>query len=964
MSAIKRIIVQQSAQRAGPAGFFSRFGRKNRKRSAKKEPHKGGKTKLRKTFANAAAIGVAVILAGSVGFLGLFAWYAKDLPDPDKVSQRSIAQTTRIFDRTGEVVLYEIHGDQKRTVVELDDMSQYVKDATIASEDKDFYSHKGFDLKGFLRAIMKNLLKGQRVQGGSTITQQFIKNSVLTPEKTYTRKLKELVLSIETERRFTKDQILKLYLNEIPYGSVAYGIESAAQTFFEKSSKDLTLPESALLSALPKAPTYYSPYGTHTDELMARTHMILDAMVTEGYITEEEASLAKEDDLLSRIQPRREGITAPHFVLYVKELLANEFGENMVERGGLTVITTLDAEKQELAEKVIGEKRETIEEWGGKTAALLALDPARGDILAMVGSADYFDEDINGNFNAILGKIQPGSSIKPFVYAALFEKGFTPDTVLYDTLTDFDAGAETYEPKNYDLKEYGSVTVREAFAGSLNIPAVKALYLTGIDYFVEFAKRFGYTTLDDRSKFGLSLVLGGAEVKPIEHISAFSAFAREGMYAPPRAILKVEDVDGRVIIGNEDPVTGKRVLEKEIVRQINSILSDNAARAYAFGESNYLTLGERPACAKTGTTNGYKDAWTIGYTPSFVAGVWVGNAEGGEMKLGASGSVVAAPLWNSFMRQALYGTRVESFTAPLPVVTGKPVLDGDKGAQVKVRVDSVTGKLATEHTPEYLVEERGYGVPHSILYFVDPDDPRGPEPENPEADPQFRGWEDSVARWAEGQDIVTKPPPTEYDDVHVPENIPSISIISPYEAATVTDRSFRVTVNATARRGIAKVEYYMDDELIGTNTSYPFHGLVTVPNRFPKGFHVFGAKAYDDVGNRTYTYITINLNAEAGPLGAQWLYPRDYQGVSRASGFPLTVKFRIEDQKSVERLRLYARDDSGTEYAIGSIENPLLPNVSMQWTDAPASYGRFELILEAELVTGDVRTESIAITVL
>ncbi|MFA6604362.1 MAG: transglycosylase domain-containing protein [Patescibacteria group bacterium] len=921
--------------------------------------------KWKRILGYAAIICLAAFLAGSLAFIGLFAWFSRDLPDPNNLSARSLAQTTKIYDRTGEVLLYEIHGDQKRTIVDLADISPYAKNATIAAEDKDFYTHRGFSLRGYLRAFIKNILSGGRGQGGSTITQQFVKNSVLTTEKTYTRKLKELILSLEMERRFTKDQILKLYLNEIPYGSVVYGIESAAQTFLGKSAKDLTISEAALLASIPKAPTYYSPFGSHRDELVTRAHYIVNLMKEQGMISAEEAEAAIKDNVIDRIQPKREPIKAPHFVFYIKEQLADEFGEQAVERGGLKVITTLDYEKQEIAEKAVTDNLENIKRYGGSTSSLLAYDPKTGDIEAMVGSPDYFDETANGMFNNLLGKRQPGSSIKPLVYALAFEKGFTPDTVLYDVSTIFATSPKEYKPSNYDGLERGPVTMKEALAGSLNIPAVKTLYLAGLNDFLDFAtQKIGYSTFQNRSSLGLSLVLGGGDVKPLEHIAAFTILPREGFYRPLKGILKVEDGNGKVLLDQTDPVPEKRVLEVETARQINAVLANNSLRAYIFGENNFLTLPDRPVAAKTGTSNDFKDAWTIGYTPSLVTGVWVGNSDGETtMKARADGSRVAAPIWNQFMRESLKNSPVENFTAPQPVVTGKPVLDGSKNAQVLVKIDKITGKLATPNTPPELVEERGFGVPHEILFFVDKNDPRGPAPADPASDPQFQPWEDGVAAWAAKQNFVIEPPPTEYDNVHLPENLPTVRITRPADNEQITTRDMNVAVETWARRGVMKVEYSLDGEFIGTIVREPWVGFINIPNRFTKGFHILTARAFDDVGNNSSTQTTINLTADPGPLQIQWLTPGQNQTLYLGSQFPYNISFNIDDRQSIKQIELTATPEGSPDAEIiGTIGNPALPTLSMTWY-LPRSQGRYTLRLTATLTSGDVRTQELNVYV-
>lgn len=909
------------------------------------------------------AILLALFFAGVVSAAIVFAWLAKDLPDPDNIRFRQLPQTTKIFDRSGENILYEVHGDQKRTIVELDQMSPHVINATIAAEDKDFYNHKGFSIRGFARAMLKNLMRGDlRGEGGSTITQQFIKNSVLTTEKTYTRKLKELVLSVEMERRFTKDQILKLYLNEIPYGSVIYGIESASQSYFGKSANDLTLSEAAILASIPKATTYYSPLGSHRKELLQRSHFIIDSMVELGMVSQEEAEQAKEDDVLDKIKPNIDNIVAPHFVFYVREKLADQFGAQ-AESGGLQVYTTLDFSTQSIAETTVTDSLELINDWGGSTAALLALDPKTSEVLAMVGSPDYFDDENNGKFNHVFGYLQPGSSIKPIVYAAGFEKGYTPDTMLYDVETVFAKYPKEYKPTNYDGEEHGPVTVRQALAGSLNIPAVKMLYLVGLKNFAEVAQDFGYTTLSDTSRLGLSLVLGGGEVYPYEHISAFATFPQEGRYRPPKVILKVLDKDGNVLLDNTEPEPAEQIISVETARQINNILSDNAARAYVFGENNYLTLGDRPVAAKTGTTNKWKDAWTIGYTPTLLAGVWIGNSDGSLMKAGASSSKVAAPVWNAFMKEATKDMPKISFTEPEKVETGNPVLDGQASLAMEYEIDKMSGKLATENTPEDLIEKIEFSSPHSILHYIDKDDPRGEPPADPTADPQYQMWEEAIAAWAEKEKIVLRPPPTEYDDVHLPENIPSVSLTSPQTNATWSTRQVYLSVNAMASRGVSKVEYQLDGDTFTTFTSYPFGGSATLPNRYGKGFHQLTAVAYDDVGNRAESAaVTINLTAEAGPLGLTWITPNAYSRLYRYQ-FPLEIKIRLDDTKGITQLKLSAvsRSDQSEE-VIGTVHNPPLPNLSFIWTQ-PSSSGSYELKAEATLVGGEKRSQTINVDV-
>jgi len=717
---------------------------------------------LRRLIGQLLTVALFVFLAGAISLAGLVAWVRRDLPNPNTLMDRTVAQSTKIYDRTGTHLLYDIHGTQRRTLTKLSDVPRFAIDATIAVEDKNFYAHKGFVLKSILRAAIMDTLFHRRAQGASTITQQLVKNVVLTNEKTLARKIKEFVLATEIEGRFTKEEILQLYFNEIPYGRANYGIEAASQSYFGKSSHDITLPEAATLAALPQSPTTYL---NNIDRLLARRNLVLDLMVEQNYIKKEEAAHAKNAPL--EIQPRLENITAPHFVLWVKEQLTQIYGERMVEQGGLKVITTLDYDKQKTAEDAVAAGIPKIEQKGGGNAALVALDPKTGHILAMVGSRNYFDKDHDGAVNVALRARQPGSSFKPIVYAAGFIKGYTPSTILYDVVTTFKTDLKDYEPHDYDSKERGPVTVRQALQGSLNIPAVQMLYLAGIDHVLDLAGSLGYTTLGDRSRFGLSLVLGGGEVKLLEHVATYATFANEGVHQAPISILRIEDAHG-VALDEWKPRDGTSVMDPEIARTVSNVLTDNDARAFIFGAVNHLTLSDRPVAAKTGTTNDYHDAWTLGYTPSLAAGVWVGNNNNKEMSRGADGSVVAAPIWQMFMQKALEGTPPEPFTLPTLVTTGKQVLDGVPET-ITLKINKTNNLLASDTTPPELIEDRTYRVHHSILHYVNKDDPRGAIPTDPTTDPQYTNWEAAIVRWAnEVKDPKNPSPPTLPDPTLTP----------------------------------------------------------------------------------------------------------------------------------------------------------------------------------------------------
>jgi len=755
-----------------------------------------------------------IILFGSLGILFiitfLFAWFARDLPSPNKINSRNIAQSTKIFDRHGQL-LYELHGEKRRTLISFDEMPKAIKQATIAIEDKNFYHHHGFDWRGIVRAFFYNLTHKEKKQGGSTITQQFVKNALLSPERTYTRKIKEAILTIEIELMFSKDDILKMYLNEIPYGSNAYGIEAASQTFFGKPAKDLNLAECATLAALPRAPTYYSPFGTHTDALMARKNLILDKMAEQGFISKQEAERAKKQPIV--FVPYREHIKAPHFIMYVREELAARYGEKMAQEGGLKVTTTLDLKKQEIAERVVREYGEkNVYNFNASNAALVSIDPSTGQILAMVGSRDYFNKEIDGNVNVTIRDRQPGSSIKPYIYATGFKKGYTPNTILFDLNTNFGGG---YEPKDYDLGQRGPVTVRQALANSLNIPAVKMLYLAGLEDSLRTAHDLGITTLNEPERYGLSLVLGGGEVKLLDHVAAMSCFATEGIRHPKTPFLKIEDSKGKVLEEYKDK--SERVIDVNVARAINDVLSDNAARALVFGTGSPLALS-RPAAAKTGTTEEFRDAWTVGYTPNLACGVWVGNNNNSPMSRGADGVYVAAPIWHAFMEEALSDLPVKDFNknytlkgsnSDKPVINGKLLTQGEK-----VKICTLSGKRARPECPSHLVEEKEFHDYHCILYYVDKDNPLGPPPQNPAADPQFNNWEAPVRARYGGEKA-----PTEECDIHRPENKPSISISSPSSGETVTS-PFEVEVNVNAPLGIKKIEILLDnDSVIGSGTS-------------------------------------------------------------------------------------------------------------------------------------------------
>ena len=617
----------------------------------------------------AALLLVAVLFFVFAGGMLAYASIARELPLPEELEIRtSTFASTAIYDREGNL-LNEVFDPEvgRRTRVPLESVSPYLIQATVATEDANFYEHPGVDPVAYLR-IIYHAVREREVIGGSTITQQLVKLAFLSPERTIERKVKEGILAAEITRRYPKDTILEIYLNEMPFGNLAVGVEAAAQTYFSKPASELTLAESALLAGLPQAPSYYDPYGNLWESngdpgpAKHRQAVVLGLMVKQDHISPEEADAAWFEEL--KLTPPRYQLRAPHFVMYVRQLLEAEFGPEMVHKGGLRVYTTLDPRLQDLAGSVAIEKIEMLRDRNVTNSALVALQPQTGEILAMLGSIDFYDTNIDGQVNVALSQRQPGSAIKPLTYLATFEKElewWTPATLIEDALTEFPDGLNPpYVPVNYDGQEHGWVTVRSALANSYNIPAVKALQHAGLGAFRDVASRLGITTLT-RPDYGLSLTLGGGEVTLLQMTGAYAAFANGGVRVPAVAILHVKGADGEVL-KEYTPPAGEPAMSAQNAYLMTSILSDNVARTPAFGPVSPLRLS-RPAAAKTGTTNDYRDNWTVGYTPELSVGVWVGNNDNSAMR-DVSGISGAAPIWHDFMEGALAGSEVRDFPVP------------------------------------------------------------------------------------------------------------------------------------------------------------------------------------------------------------------------------------------------------------------------------------------------------------
>ena len=789
------------------------------------------------------------LVAAAVAGAGLFLYIIKDLPDPSKINDRKVSESTKIYDRTGTVLLYEIHGEEKRTIVKSDQISQHLKDATIVAEDFSFYEHGGIDYKSIIRAILVDLYHGRLSQGGSTITQQLIKNSFLSSEKTFTRKIKEAVLAVKIEKQYGKEEILELYLNQIPYGSNAYGAESAAQTFFNKKASELTVNEAALLAALPKAPSYYSPYGQNKEELIARKNAVLERMQKVGFINKEELEKAKNEQLAFAKQ--KGNIKAPHFVMYVKDYLEKRYGADVAENGGLRVVTTLDYDLQKTAEEVVEKYGEINEKkYKARNSALTAVDPKTGQLLAMVGSRDYFDIENSGNFNVATSKNrQPGSSFKPFAYALFFQKGYSPDMVLFDVKTEFSANPEeSYSPDNYDDKFRGPISVKSALAQSLNIPAVKVLYLAGINDTIALAKAMGITTLEEKNRFGLSLVLGGGEVRPVDMAYAYSVFANDGMKNDESFILEVRNNKNEIL--EKWKSRQKEVLPKNIARTISAILSDNSLRAPVFGERSPLFFENHQVAAKTGTTQKYRDAWVAGYTPTIAASVWVGNNDGTPMEKGGAGVAAAGPIFHEFMEKFLSTHGSENFPPPEPILSANPALNGGYAGEIMVKTDKDSGKLATNKTPPQKIEEKTFRETHTILHYINKNNPQSGQPEHPGEDLQYQNWESAIQKWLLENpafaDAQSKPP-TEYDDIHIDENKPIITITNPQNYGAVGNE-VSVKTNISGRFTVKEVDFFVNNILVSSDFSYPFEAIITLSGS-ELGEIVVMARAYDKYDN-------------------------------------------------------------------------------------------------------------------
>lgn len=701
-----------------------------------------GSTAFNDFFTELSVFQKIIFFCTSIGLIALavlFIWISTfDLPDFNDFENRVVQKSTKIYDRTGETLLYDIHKDFKRTVIPFNEMGDNIKKATIAVEDSTFYSHIGIRPLAIVRAVYANIVTGSANQGGSTITQQIVKNTLLTTEKTVTRKIKEWVLAIKIEQKLSKDEILSIYLNESPYGGNIYGVEQASQSYFGKPAQKLTIAEAAYIASIPQRPTYFFPFGKNNDKLLARKDYTLSRMESLGLITKQEYVEAKSQEI--KLTPgNNKNIKAPHFVFYIQDYLIDTFGEDRVNQGGLKVITTLDYKLQQKAEEIVLEEAlKNKSAYNAENMGMVGIDPKTGQILFMVGSRDYFDKTIDGAYNIATANRQPGSSFKPFVYALAFEKGYLPETILFDVATEFNpscsplhvpliAGAECYAPQNYTGLFYGAVPIKKALGSSLNIPAVQTLYLVGVNNAINFARDLGISTLSGNgSRYGLSLVLGGAEVKLIEMVNAYATFANNGVYKKETGILSIKDSEGEILEEYKE-IPGKQVMSENTARKISSILSDNENRLLVFAANSALNIPGHSVAVKTGTTNNNKDAWIIGYTKTLAIGAWAGNNDGRSMT--DTGSTIAGPAWNKMFTYVFQNFGTTYFDSPFE----EPLPEDD--------YDSINPII------------RGQ-IPYtkrSTLYYVDKTNPRGERPQNPEKDPQYSNWESAVYSFFGGQ---------------------------------------------------------------------------------------------------------------------------------------------------------------------------------------------------------------------
>lgn len=800
----------------------------------------------------------------------LFIWYSRDLPSPEG-AKRKEGFSTVVLDRQ-EKPIYDIFVDKNRIPIGVSDIPDSLKKATVAIEDKDFYKHQGFDPKGIFRALFR-IITFQGVQGGSTLTQQLVKNVLLTSEKSVPRKIKEFILAVQIERKYSKDEILQMYLNEAPYGGTYWGIESAAQGYFLKHAKDLTLEESVILAGLPQRPSVYSPITGKPNAFVSRSQEVLRRMREDGYITQvQELELARQLPGV-KIASSSSQARAYHFIEYIKKQLIERFGRSLVDKGGLRVTTTLDSTLQSKAESIVKEEVDKLVSLKVSNGAGIVTNPQTGEILAYVGSREYESEDENfqGKFDVVsMGLRQPGSALKPITYAASFMKGYTPSTLVMDVETHFPGGVGSpdYIPKNYDNKFRGPVQVRFALSNSINVAAVKMTALVGVADILKTAYDMGLSTLaptqENEKRFGLSLTLGGGEVKLIDLALSYGVLAAGGVRNDLYSIIKVTDSTGKTLYEHK-PVSGKRILAPDVSFLISDILSDNEARKEVFGTRSYLYIPGKTVAVKTGTTDDKKDNWTVGYTNSVVVGVWVGNNDNTPMnpKL-ASGVTGAAPIWNRIIRESLRGQSDEPFAKPdsIATVTIDAFAGGLASEGRSTRSENfIQGTEPTVLSPVYKkiklsksdhnklanqveIASGAYDEKEYIV-FTEDDPTAGSDGKN--------RWQEGIDAWIEKQSDPLYHPPKETSNTN--ENSVVVRIKNPSDGSQIDSNDVEIIANAHAVADIKKIELYdngsVKKSFNNNSIDESFH--------FDTGIHKIKVKAYDDKGNSGEKEITVGV---------------------------------------------------------------------------------------------------------
>jgi len=832
-------------------------------------------------FLSIISSGILVIVVVFLLLLfGTVVFFTTQIPSPQDLANRDVAASTKIFDRNGEL-LYDIYQNQNRTPIKIVEVPGYVKQATISIEDKDFYKHSGFSTTGIVRSFFDLVVHRKVEGGGSTLTQQLVKNALLTSDQSVVRKIKELILAVQVERAYTKDQILEMYLNEIPYGGTSYGIEAAANLYFGENAKDLDLAQASLLAGLPQRPSVYSPYGIHPEFAKVRQKEVLRRMVEDKYITADQAKNAEDEQLTYRTAQNELGFKAPHFVLYVKEKLIEQFGDKMVEQGGLKVTTTLDYSLQKKAEDIVKKEVDNLLSAKVGNGAVVVLDTKNGQILSLVGSKDYFaDSQPTGckegqtctfepNVNVALQPRQPGSATKPIAYSKALEKGYTANQTYMDVRTEFPGGDKVaYIPVNYDGQFRGPVQMRYSLGNSYNIPAVKNLALVGVKDVLDLGYRMGLSTWEPSSEnvssVGLSLTLGGREVRLLDMTSAFSVFANKGKQVDPVSILSVTDGKGKSLFEYHQ-TDGKKVLDQGISFIISDILADNGARIQAFGSNSVLNISGKTVAVKTGTTDQKRDNWAIGYTPSFVVGVWVGNNDNSVMSpVVASGVTGASPIWNKIMTEVLKGKQNEPFEKPSNILqtevdglmtgklhNGSPIRKEYfiSGTEPKGESPAYQHLKVCKNNPHRLANDGEDGDDKDVVVLKE-DDPTGADK-----------WQSAIDQW-----VLTAADARLVGATKGCSGVPGFSsgggggiiqIVNVNNGANVP-RVFDVLAKANSPAGVKKITWLIDGSQKSTQTAEPFALHVEFPNG-DKGSHTITITLEDNNGGTFSSSIGVTV---------------------------------------------------------------------------------------------------------